>query len=240
MKFSVITCDPPWRFSDQLKMSDVKRGSDANYSTLSTSQLKSLDVKSLADPNGCILALWVPSSLLQDGMDVMKAWGFQQKQTYIWVKSKQEPFNDLFDTIKKLPILQEKEISKRTIKNTIDSVRKECNLQLQNLLQFGMGRLFRASHEIALIGINNSGIYDALQNRSQRSVAFAPNEKHSKKPEDLQNSLEVMFPDAFKNGKMIELFARRERKGWVCLGNEIGEKKDIVESLIALNMDNSV
>lgn len=243
MKFSIVVADPPWSFSDHLKMSDVKRGASSNYSTLTISELKSLPVKELSDPKGALLALWVPSALLQEGMDVMKAWGFNFKQTYIWTKSKKEPFNELFDAIKKLPIIKEKEISKQTIKNTISEVRKECNLQLNNFLSFGMGHLFRQSHEIALIGINNTEIYKQLQNRSQRSVSFAPNEKHSKKPEDLQNSLEIMFPEALKEGKMIELFARRERLGWICLGNEIGEKKSITETLGALtnnSMDNLV
>jgi len=79
-----------------------------------------------------------------------------------------------------------------------------------------LGRLFRQSHEICLIGINNNKIYKKLQNKSQRSVCFAENIKHSAKPEYLQNSLDIMFPDANK----IEIFARRQRPGWECIGNE--------------------
>lgn len=226
-KYQIVVADCPWNFSDTLSMSDIKRGASSNYSTLSIEELKVLPVKELADPNGALLALWCPSSLLENGLILMKSWGFIQKQVFIWAKSKQDPFSDLFTTIKKLPIIKEKEVSKQTIKDTISEVRKECNFQLNNFLQFGMGRLFRQSHELALIGINNTGIYKKLQNRSQRSVCFAPNEKHSKKPEDLQNSLEVMFPDSLK----IELFARRQRDGWTTLGNEVGDKEDIRVSL---------
>src|SRR5579885_1922930 len=227
-KFQVIVADPPWgAFKDKLSMSDVKRGAEANYSTLSTEELKLLPVKNVADSNGCILVLWVPSSLLEDGLEVMKAWGFTQKQTYIWVKNKKEPFNDFFDSIKKLPILKQKTISKQTILETFKEVKKEYSLQLNNFLQFGMGRLFRASHEIALIGTNNNGIYKLLENRSQRSVCFFPNLKHSAKPEHLQNSLEIMFPTA----NYMEMFARRVRPNWLCLGNEIGSKEDIRVSL---------
>jgi N6-adenosine-specific RNA methylase IME4 len=95
-----------------------------------------------------------------------------------------------------------------------------------------MGRLFRASHEIALIGINNSGIYRKLENKSQRSVSFGLNEGHSTKPEHLQDSLDIMFPGRTMN--KIELFARRERNGWVCLGNEVGAREDIRTSLAKL------
>lgn len=192
----VIVCDPPWSFSDGLKMSDVKRGAQSNYSTMNVQDLKNLSVKDITDPDGCLLALWCPSSFLKEGLEIMTGWGFQQKTTYVWVKSK-----------KKLP----------------------KDLQLDQSLSFGMGRTFRASHEIALIGINNTKIYKALQNKSQRTVSFAPNLGHSVKPETLQDSLDLMFPHADK----IELFARRDRKGWTCLGNECPSSKgeDIVVSL---------
>src|SRR6202453_1979422 len=86
--FTTIVCDPPWKFSDKLKMSDIARGAAANYPTMTISDIKQLPVKDLADPSGAVLALWVPSSLLQEGLDTMKAWGFTHKQTYIWVKTK--------------------------------------------------------------------------------------------------------------------------------------------------------
>ena len=75
-KFQVIVADPPFSFSDSLKMSDVKRGADSNYVTMTIQQIKDMKVKQIADPNGAVLALWVPSSLLQEGLDIMKLWGF--------------------------------------------------------------------------------------------------------------------------------------------------------------------
>src|ERR1700722_15379032 len=94
-KFNVIIADCPWLFSDKLKMSDVARGAAANYPTMTISDIKQLPVKDLIDPAGAILALWVPSSLLQEGLDVMKAWGFDLKQSWIWIKTKKEPFNKI-------------------------------------------------------------------------------------------------------------------------------------------------
>ncbi len=69
-------------FFDRLKMSDVARGAEANYNTMTISEIKQMPVNKIAE-DGAILALWVPSSLLQEGLDVMNAWGFKQKQTYI-------------------------------------------------------------------------------------------------------------------------------------------------------------
>lgn len=228
MKFQIVVADPAWSFKDSLKMSDVARGAAANYSTMSILDIKQLPVKDIADPDGAILALWVPSSLLQEGLDTMRAWGFKHKQTYVWVKTKKEPlkffFKDVYKHFKKLKDVWSWTISGTIVKKALD------NLSIQNILSFGMGRLFRQTHEICLIGTNNNKIYKKLANKSQRSVSFGENLKHSAKPEHLQNSLEIMFP----NTKKIELFARRLRPDWTCLGNEVCNGEDIRDSLIKL------
>jgi N6-adenosine-specific RNA methylase IME4 len=220
-KFQTIVADPPWSFSDNLKMSDVARGASSNYNTLSTSDIKDLKVNEIADPDGCILALWVPSSLLQDGLDTMEAWGFKHKQTYIWVKSKKNPLLELTAKVSK--------DLKKSQSNDWKSIFKLVisNFDLQSLLSFGMGRLFRQTHEIALIGTNNNKIYKLLQNKSQRSVSFGVNLRHSAKPECLQDSLDLMFPTASK----LEMFARRSRSGWTCIGNEVCQGEDIRDSI---------
>lgn len=229
-KYSVIVADPAWSFSDSLSMSSVKRSAESNYSVMSVKDIKALPVKGVSDPGGCILALWVPSALLKEGLDVMNAWEFEFKQTYIWVKSKKEPLKDLVDTITDLPSLKDKIITKSSLKGIASEIKKECEVQLNNLLGFGMGRLFRNTHEIALIGINNKDIYKKLQNHSQRTVCIEPNVKHSAKPENLQDALEAMFPDANK----LELFGRRKRYGWTVLGNEVCNGEDIRTSLSKL------
>src|SRR5208282_706141 len=91
-QFDVIVADCPWSFTDSLKMSDVKRGAQANYSTMTISEIQRLPVKDYCSPDGAVLCLWVPSSLLQEGLDTMKAWGFRHKQTFIWVKTKKHKF----------------------------------------------------------------------------------------------------------------------------------------------------
>jgi N6-adenosine-specific RNA methylase IME4 len=194
--FSCIVADPPFGFDGVIDMTDTPRGAAANYPTMDMEAIKNLDVASLADPKGCLLALWVPSSMLFDGLDIMKSWGFRQTQTYIWAKIK---------------------------KDTSD---------FPNVLTFGLGRIFRQSHEICLIGINNTGLYKKIANKSQRSLSFGENIKHSSKPEHLQDSIDLMFPEHAK----IELFARRQRPGWICVGNQAPETEgeDIRDSLARL------
>jgi len=222
---NIIVADPPYGFGDGLSMSKVKRGAKSHYKTMSINEMCELDIKNMIDPEGALLALWVPSSLLQNGLDIMKAWGFQQKQTFIWVKTKKEPLGFIQKSIK-TKINAEKISAK--IEKIVFSLGALSQLNLQNILGFGMGRLFRGCHEICLIGINNTGIYKKLRNRSQRSVVFSTNYKHSQKPEALQDSLDLMYPDDVVK---VELFARRKREGWVCLGNEVCDGEDIRDSI---------
>ena len=185
MKFNVICADPAWSFDDGLKKmkSATKRSAQSQYSTMSPQEIIDLDVKSIADPDHCVLALWVPSTLLPLGFEVMESWGFKFKQTFIWVKVK-------------------KSADKETDMNKMTSV--------------GMGRLFRQSHEIALIGTMGK-VYSHLEDKSQRSVMFDINKGHSCKPELLQDRLDRMFP----NGNRLEMFARRVRPNWTGIGDGV-------------------
>jgi N6-adenosine-specific RNA methylase IME4 len=225
-KFSIIVADPPYGFKDSLKMSNVKRGAQANYDTMTMQEIRELPVKDYCHPDGAVLCLWVPSSLLQDGLDTMKAWGFKHKQTYVWVKIKKQPFKGIFDRV--FEIVRSFEMFS-SFKELREFILDQKYPTMNDMLSFGMGRLFRQTHEICLIGISNNKIYKQLNNKSQRSVSFAENLKHSAKPECLQNSLEIMFPTAYK----LELFARRIRPGWTCLGNEIDGKdiRDVLSDL---------
>lgn len=98
-------------------------------------------------------------------------------------------------------------------------------------LAFGMGRLARNCHEPLLIGTR--GHYTKfLQDHSQRNLFMCPSMRHSQKPESIQTSLEKMFPDWEK----LEIFARRDRVGWTCIGNEAPGTlgKDIRDSIDVL------
>jgi hypothetical protein len=55
-----------------------------------------------------------------------------------------------------------------------------------------------------------------LHDESIRNTILAPKMEHSRKPDDVHERIERMYPQASK----IELFARRARKGWDCWGNE--------------------
>jgi N6-adenosine-specific RNA methylase IME4 len=203
MKFRCIISDPPWSFSDKLaKMkAPTKRSAASQYDVMTVKDIAALDIASLADPTGCVLALWVPGSFLGAGLDVVRAWGFTVKQNYVWVKTKKK--HNLID-----PII------------------------LDRSLAFGMGRLFRQTHETALICTSGKTVYPFLEDHSQRSVCFFPNLGHSRKPPNLHTSLDTMFPGDDK----LEIFARKITANWFCVGKEIDgfDIRDAINSLKAL------
>jgi len=88
----------------------------------------------------------------------------------------------------------------------------------EDKLHFGMGRTLRASHETCLIG--QMGRPERLS-ASIRSLFFAPYERHSSKPEVFYRQIvEKVSP-----GPYVELFARTQREGWLCLGDEVAPVK---------------
>lgn len=78
---------------------------------------------------------------------------------------------------------------------------------------FGMGRQVRMEHEVCLIA--TSGAPQTLD-KSIRSTFEAPVGRHSEKPEEFFKIVERL-----KAGPYCELFARRLRNGWTCLGDEL-------------------
>lgn len=214
-KFANIVMDCPWNFKDSLSQSSTKRGASANYTTMSNADILALPVEDIAADNA-ILACWVPSSFLTFGLECMKKWGFEHKQTLTWVKVKKSPLEDLMKTI-----------TKKTVKGmvSIKDVRAAiADFDINTIVSCFMGRLFRQTHEVIILGVKGK-IYSDLQNKSQRSVFFAQNLKHSSKPEIFQDRLDLMFPD-YVNGKLlfankkVELFGRRNRSKWIVCGNE--------------------
>lgn len=207
MKAQILVIDSPYRFNDKLKMSDVKRSPESQYkSVLDNNAILNLKIKEISADDS-ILALWVPSTLIEFGLECMKAYGFDYKQTWIWVKSKKEPLGKLKKQIKKS--LKKKEKPEDLLKLIDDFDLNDC-------LGFYMGRIFRQTHEVCLIGVRGK-IHKSLKNKSQISVFIGPNPVHSEKPEALQDRLEKMYPDYVNR---LELFARRDRPGFICYGNE--------------------
>lgn len=83
--FKIIYADPPWSYRD--KCHAGKRGAGYKYPTMNLSDIKLLDVQSLADKD-CTLFLWATMPMMQEALELIQAWGFDYKTAgFVWVKT---------------------------------------------------------------------------------------------------------------------------------------------------------
>lgn len=82
--------------------------------------------------------------------------------------------------------------------------------------KIGTGYYFRGKHELLFVAVKGNPLIPEESDRPE-SVLIAPRTKHSKKPQEVYEIIERMYP----NSKYLELFARNSRKNWKSWGNEV-------------------
>jgi N6-adenosine-specific RNA methylase IME4 len=83
-QYKTIYADPPWA---EYGGGKIKRGADNHYPLMKTKDIIALPVPSICE-NNAHLYLWVTNNFLPDGLEVMKAWGFQYKTIITWTKDR--------------------------------------------------------------------------------------------------------------------------------------------------------
>lgn len=83
--FDVVVVDPAWPF--EVRKEDTTQRGQTPYPQMTIQQIKEITIPAKPD---AILFLWTPNSHLVKGYatEVCKAWGFEPKTLYTWVKSK--------------------------------------------------------------------------------------------------------------------------------------------------------
>lgn len=84
--FTTILADPPWRFKRRTGALSPENPTRFRYPTMPLEEIKALPVGQRASKNAH-LYLWIPCSMLPDGLAVMAAWGFKYKTTITWEKT---------------------------------------------------------------------------------------------------------------------------------------------------------
>lgn len=86
-KFTVIYADPPWSYNDKQagSISDSYGAAEKHYPSMSLSQLKAMDIPSIAATDA-VLWLWATCPLLEDALELCRAWGFTYKAQFVWDK----------------------------------------------------------------------------------------------------------------------------------------------------------
>ena len=85
-KYQIIYADPAWSYGDKQNTKTLG-GAIKHYGTMSTKDICALPIKEITEDNA-VLFLWVTSPLLPDSLDVIKAWGFKYKTSFVWDKIK--------------------------------------------------------------------------------------------------------------------------------------------------------
>jgi N6-adenosine-specific RNA methylase IME4 len=92
-RFATILADPPWRFVNRTGKMAPEHKRLSRYGTMSVDDIGALPVKTILAPTAH-LYLWVPNALLPEGLQVMKAWGFNYKSNIVWHKLRKDGGSD--------------------------------------------------------------------------------------------------------------------------------------------------
>ncbi len=92
-RFATIMADPPWQFVNRTGKMAPEHKRLNRYGTMDLAAIKALPVADAAAATAH-LYLWVPNALLPEGLEVMKAWGFNYKSNIIWHKIRKDGGSD--------------------------------------------------------------------------------------------------------------------------------------------------
>lgn len=214
-KYRLIYADPPWLFRD--KNAAKKRGAAFKYPVVKTEDLMRLDVEALADRE-CVIAMWGCSSMFEDALRLMKAWGFRYSTIgFWWVKTGKADAAQarLRRELRRAGMPAEE--AKRYAAAVGDAG------LIMPTRRYGQGGTTRQDAEPLLIGYRGrlgrmEGAADILQTQ------FFPRGRHSAKPPEFRDLLVRLFGDRPR----VELFARDRTEGWDAHGNEVPGGADVV------------
>lgn len=84
-KYQIIYADPPWRYKQQLRWEKkhIYPLEEKFYQTMDIKEIKELKIPSEKDS---WLILWTTVPKIQEGLDVLKAWGYEYRISGVWDK----------------------------------------------------------------------------------------------------------------------------------------------------------
>ena len=77
-RFGLVYADPPWNYMKE---------TEVGYPTMKLKEICEMQVAQMAEKDA-VLVMWVPPSLLPQGLEVVKAWGFEFKTSAVWDKER--------------------------------------------------------------------------------------------------------------------------------------------------------
>jgi N6-adenosine-specific RNA methylase IME4 len=194
-KFGVIVADPEWKFDVYSEETGMDRAAANHYPTSDLLTIMQRDIGSIAAKDA-ICFLWIPVSMLVEGICVLDAWGFALINRNVETGFL-EPDKSRARYVSSFAWLKEKIIT---------------------------GYWTRGKHEVLLIATRGNPVApamgDQLPSWLEGEAVVAASGEHSAKPEIFLEWIEKMWPNVPK----IELNRRGPaREGWAVWGNEAEE-----------------
>ena len=86
---NTILADPPWQFTNKTGKVAPEHRRLLRYPTMTLQEIMELPVAHVASARSD-LYLWVPNALVNEGLEVMRRWGFAYKSNIVWYKVRKD------------------------------------------------------------------------------------------------------------------------------------------------------
>lgn len=196
--YGVIYADPPWHFENWSEKGE-DRNPNQHYRVMSIEDLAAMPVADLAAAD-CALFLWVIDPMLPQGLELMRAWGFDYSTVaFTWVKTRKSGAWHMG-------------MGYWTRSNP-----EMCLLGTRGSPK----RLGRGVRQVVAADIADVDECQPLRpcvDCETRQLCTAQLTEHSRKPNDIRKRIVELVP-----GPYAELFARERAPGWDGWGNEYGK-----------------
>lgn len=187
--YGVILIDPPWQQQMRSEVTGIRKAPQSKYPCMPLDEIKALPIAQLAAPN-CYVVVWGLWNFVAPGFvtDTIRAWNAVPKSGGAWFKITKNG---------------------KTAMGTGYGFRG-CN---EPFLTAAYGAPKVISHS------ERNGIITDIEVDAdiELNALLAKLREHSRKPDEMREALERMFPDVPK----VEIFARERFDGWDSWGNQV-------------------
>lgn len=208
--YDVILADPCWRYRNVKTGGSHTSGSAQKYPTMSLAELRGMPVKAIAAP-ASVLFLWATTPLGDDPYRVLEDWGFSYKTRWYWHKVGRMGLGYWTrGEVEELLIGTRGNVKawRSSLSNYLET--EDSDTLLWRIFEQAT-RHTRATSEPEYLLRDLEFIAHMAQGGD---VLHTKPAGHSKKPEEIQERIEALTPDA----RRVELFATRPRAGWDTFG----------------------
>ena len=81
--YRILYVDPPWQYNDK-QDTPMLGGAEKHYPTMTIKELCEMGLPQIED--NAVLFMWVTSPLLEECFEIINAWGFKYKSSFVWDK----------------------------------------------------------------------------------------------------------------------------------------------------------